>query len=494
MSALDKRVFDALPVAVCTMDLDGRLTSANPWWPRFAQAIAGLAGDAGDSVGTSIGDALGTKDARESMEHAMAQIRAGRAQSVSWEISTPVSGDGRAFLLQVAPLHAQHSISSFVVAATEVTEHRAVHDALVDAGRLLALPTDVEEIVRELGQHTRRGTGADTVVIALADEESSAMRVRFEEGVEGDIAQLASTLEPAWTRAVARSPVVTRSARGLAITAAIPGERRPAGMLTVTMDADLSPQRLAEIERLLAFLAAQGGVAIERSHRVQRARRAQRLDAMGELAAGVAHELRNPLFGISSAAQLLRFRTHDDPVIEKNVGRILREVERLNRMTSALLELGKPGGLKLAAADPDDVWDHVLEDQRGKLESRSLAVTRERASPPARCLIDDERLTTALGNVLSNAIDAAAEATDLSLKTTLALDGGWRCRLRNGGPALDPDVLSRAFDLFYTAKPGGTGMGLAIARRVIEEHGGTMALDSSAELGTEVTIALPAGS
>ena len=156
MSVLDRRVFEALPVAVCTTDLDGCITSANPWWPRFTQAIGGSSGEARTAVGTSIRDALGPGGARESVEHAMGQIRAGRAQSMSWEITTPVTGDGRAFLLQVAPLHANHSISSFVVAATDVTGERATQDSMTDAGLSLARNIDQDEIVRDLGQHCGR--------------------------------------------------------------------------------------------------------------------------------------------------------------------------------------------------------------------------------------------------------------------------------------------------------------------------------------------------
>src|SRR5919108_5415379 len=86
-----------------------------------------------------------------------------------------------------------------------------------------------------------------------------------------------------------------------------------------------------------------------------------RLEAIGEVAAGIAHELRSPLFGISSAAQLLRFRVRDDPVIEKNVGRILRDVERLNGMVASLLEFGRLAPLRLVPADPDVVFERALE-------------------------------------------------------------------------------------------------------------------------------------
>ena len=112
----------------------------------------------------------------------------------------------------------------------------------------------------------------------------------------------------------------------------------------------------------------------------------RRLEAIGESATGVAHELRNPLFGISSAAQLLRFRANNDPVVETNVGRILREVERLNRMVTSLLEYGRPKPISLVAGDPDAVWDDVLDGQRGRVESRTLTLRRTRSVTAQRIL------------------------------------------------------------------------------------------------------------
>jgi signal transduction histidine kinase len=218
----------------------------------------------------------------------------------------------------------------------------------------------------------------------------------------------------------------------------------------------------------------------------------RRLEAIGEVSAGVAHELRNPLFGISSAAQLLRFRTREDPVVEKNVGRILREVERLNRMVTALLEFGRPNPLRLAPGDPDAVWDEVLDTHRGRLESRALALARTRAETPARCAIDPEQLTQVFVNILLNAVDAAPEGSDIALATAVLPSGAWRCRLTNGGPAVPPEALARVFEVFYSSKPGGTGIGLALCQRIVEEHRGTIALESTPETGTSVVIVLPA--
>ena len=214
-------------------------------------------------------------------------------------------------------------------------------------------------------------------------------------------------------------------------------------------------------------------------------------ERIGEIAAGVAHELRNPLLGISSAAQLLRFRAREDPVVEKNVGRILREVERLNRLVSSLLDYGRPHPLRLEPGDPDAVWDEVIEGNRGLLESRALQLDRTRAVPAARILLDVEQLAQAFREILVNAIDAAPEASDLSLVSSRLDDGGWQCTLRNGGPPLPAETLERAFEVFWSTKPGGTGMGLPLCQRIVEDHRGTVALDSTADRGTVCTIVLP---
>lgn len=214
-------------------------------------------------------------------------------------------------------------------------------------------------------------------------------------------------------------------------------------------------------------------------------------DAIGAVSVGVALQLRNPLFGISSAAQLLRFRVKDDPVVERNVGRILHEVERLNNLVTALLEFGRPNPLHLTPGDPDAVWDDVLERHRGLLESRALLLHRTRAEPPVRSAIDQAQLAQVLVALLVNATDAAPEATDLTLETTRLPDGAWRCRLQNAGAVIPADVLPRVFELFFSTKAGSPGIGLALCQRVIDEHGGRIALESSPEHGTSAMITLP---
>jgi len=219
----------------------------------------------------------------------------------------------------------------------------------------------------------------------------------------------------------------------------------------------------------------------------------QRTMVTQDIAASLAHELRNPVFAIASAARLLRYRVVDDPVMEKNIGRILREAERLNGIVNALLEYGRPAPVRLTPADPDDLWNDVLQAERGALESKALMVRHTPAVLRASCNIDGEQLAQAFSHVLGNAIDAASEASDLALSSTT--DGaGWRCELRNGGTPIPSDILPRVFDLLVTSKSGHAGIGLALARRIVTDHGGTISLSSSVDNGTVATITLPLAS
>jgi signal transduction histidine kinase len=223
------------------------------------------------------------------------------------------------------------------------------------------------------------------------------------------------------------------------------------------------------------------------------ASRAQRTVIAQDIAASLAHELRNPVFAIASAARLLRYRVGDDPVMEKNVGRILREAERLNSFVNALLEYGRPAPVRLAPMDPDELWNDVLQAERGSLESKALIVRHTSANPRATCSIDGEQLAQAFTHLIANAVDAAPEASDLTLESTRVGASEWRCELRNGGAPVPPELLPHVFDLLVSSKPGHAGVGLALAQRIVTDHGGTISFDSTPD-GNVVALTLPVSS
>ena len=494
MDVFERRVLDALPLTVYTVDLEGRITSANRSWSQFARANGAPAlAEESSLVGASIWNALGDPGARTQVERAMELLRTGRSQSVAWEFPCSSPTEERVFLMQIAPLHDGHTVNGYVFSTVNITPSHRSREALIDAGIALSRPIALDRAFQEVAQQIRRAIPHDAIAIAVADEGSPDLHIALYSGYEESIADTEKRLTPMWQGATELGAVVVHQPDvGRELTAPMISSERVLGAITVRAEDIDSPQRLDEARQVLATISAQTAAAIERAALVLRVGHKRRLEAIGEVAAGVAHELRNPLFGISSSAQLLRFRAREDPVVEKNVGRILREVERLNRMATELLAFGRPSSLTVKTTDPDAVWDDVLESQQGRLESRSLQLHRTRAQPPARCAIDVEQMAQVFVNVLLNAVDAAPEASDLTLITTTLPSGAWRCRVHNGGPPIPADALRRAFDLFFSTKPDGTGIGLALAQRIVEEHHGTIELESGAESGTTATIVLPA--
>ena len=484
-------LLDALPVSVYSLDLDGHLTSVRQASTRFSEDAVPLTVIAGDSSrGAPIWDAMRETMSRDQIEHGMQLLRTGRAPVVRWELEH--GPDDRVLLAQMTPLHDDtHAVTGFVICTVDITDRDRAREAAFDSGIALARAVDPEEAYQEAAQQLRNGLRADVVVVAIIDDHGASPRIVYDVGSDSDRQSLEQRFARAWQSALETGAVVaSRDHSTVTLTAALPGETRPLGAISIITDDVESPEQTADSSRYLSAVATQLSSAIDRARHVAQAGRRRRSGAIGEVAARVAQELRNPIFGISSAAQLLRFRAREDPVMETNVGRILREVERLNRMVGTLVELGRPIVLDVTPGDPDAVWDNVLESERGRLEARAIAIRRTKPDTPAVIAIDATQLAQSFKSILSNAVDAAPVATDISLQSTVLPNGGWRCRLTNGGPPIPAEMLPRVFEPFLSTKPGSSGVGLALAQRIIEEHQGMIAIESAAETGTTVVVSL----
>ncbi len=494
MTVVERRILDALPFTIYAVDLEGRITHVNRSWGEFASGNGAptLAPEA--SVrGLSVWDALPDRGAKAQVENAMEAIRTGRQAHARWEFPCSSPDEERVFLMQISALRDEDTLTGYVFSTTDITPSHQSREALIDTGIALSRTLDLDRVYIEVGQQARRATRAEAFALALADAESSRLRLVFRAGFGGTDESVEKLLSSVWLSALANDrAIVSHEGDRTIIVAPMTSAEGVVGTMTVAMRREEQPHRLEAAERVLDTLAAQTAASIERAWLVRRVEHKRRLEAIGEVATGIAHELRNPLFGISAAAQLLRFRTGEDPVVEKNVGRILREVDRLNRMVGSLLDYGRPQAPVMAPGDPDAVWDEVFEGQRGRLEAKGLTLVRTRATPPITCLLDAEQFGQVCVNILVNACDAAPDGSTITLTSGPHPTGGWRCRLHNGGPAIPEEVLARVFELFFSTKTGGTGIGLALCQRIMDEHRGAISIDSAPEAGTTMTVTLPA--
>lgn len=219
---------------------------------------------------------------------------------------------------------------------------------------------------------------------------------------------------------------------------------------------------------------------------------AQRLSALGTLAAGVAHDVRNPLNAIKllTSHALDRADTRQSPSATRALETIRSEVERLEDIISRFLALARETELRPAPTDADRFVLDTLDLVRRQAESRGVTLQVEAAAGGAIVLIDTHQLSRALLNVVMNAIEACAPDGRVRVFSRLTADD-WVVEVRDNGPGMSPEAQQHAFDPYFTTKPGGTGLGLSIARNIVEEHAGEMELSSIPGRGCQVVMRIP---
>ncbi len=219
-------------------------------------------------------------------------------------------------------------------------------------------------------------------------------------------------------------------------------------------------------------------------------RRLDRLAALGEMSAVVAHEIRNPMAGIAAGVEYLGKSVPDDSPQKEGVAMILGEIERVNRILEDILSVARPFQLKLSAQAVPGIVEGVLHRHQTPIKNKAIRVTRRYAPslPPVQA--DRERLEQALTNLVLNAVEAMPAGGTLDIG--LDADDRWlTITISDTGPGISLDAQRRIFEPFFTTKTRGTGLGLAVARRVIEEHGGIIDVTSEPGKGTTFIIQLP---
>lgn len=215
----------------------------------------------------------------------------------------------------------------------------------------------------------------------------------------------------------------------------------------------------------------------------------ERFASVGRVVAGVAHEIRNPLFGISAIAQLFE-RDLKDPAQQELSRALQGETRRLNQLVEELLIYGRPLNLKLEAADLRLLWEEVLDMHREELQHKGIRVTGDYAVRHPVTQFDVYQVRQVFLNLLRNAIEATASGDSINI-TMLLEDRFILFQVVDTGTGIPADRLDHVFDLFYTTKPKGTGLGLAICRKIMQDHGGDISIKSTPGVGTTVTVQLP---
>lgn len=219
--------------------------------------------------------------------------------------------------------------------------------------------------------------------------------------------------------------------------------------------------------------------------------RSERLAALGQLTAGLAHELRNPLGTIKTSAEMLaRKLPVDDPIARELSGYISTEVDRTNELVKRFLDFAKPFRLRVEMVELREVIDRAAQTVAARAEARGCTIIRNDSPDVHELPIDAQWIGQLVSNLLANAIDASPAGSVVTVLTRPAA-GGAEIAVIDRGAGIAKENLGSIFNPFFTTKSEGTGLGLAIVSKIVDEHRGRIFVESEPGVGTSFRVWLP---
>ena len=225
---------------------------------------------------------------------------------------------------------------------------------------------------------------------------------------------------------------------------------------------------------------------------------AEHLATMGELAAGVAHEIRNPLAGIAGAIEIIGKDFPKDHPDREIMDDLRQEVRRIEKVLNDLLAYARPKAPQFGMADLKETVARTLQFARQQIGSKNVEFSIQIPSPLPRFRMDPEQLQQVLLNLVLNGIQALDQEGKITIQAKVLSGSGTPNRpnyievsVGDTGAGIPRDLMEKIFRPFYTTKRGGTGLGLSLCRRIISQHGGTLTAESEVNKGSRFIIRLP---
>jgi C4-dicarboxylate-specific signal transduction histidine kinase len=230
------------------------------------------------------------------------------------------------------------------------------------------------------------------------------------------------------------------------------------------------------------------------------AHRAERLAALGQLSAGLAHEIRNPLGVIKGSAEMLsRKVAGSQPLVAELAGYISSEVNRLNALVVRFLDFARPSKLELRPVRVSEIVDRALESAAASFPNAKVKIERQYAQGLPEIQADRQLCEQVFVNLITNAFQAM-EGRDASLDATLRLsiapevsnrESGVCVTVEDSGPGVPPELREQIFNPFFTSKKDGVGLGLSIVAKIVDDHRGAIRLDSDTTHGARFRVFFP---
>jgi PAS domain S-box-containing protein len=252
-------------------------------------------------------------------------------------------------------------------------------------------------------------------------------------------------------------------------------------------------RRLDDYEGGPAILAV-GQDVTELKKAQELALRSERLAAIGQMVTGLAHESGNALARSQACLEMLQWEVQDRPEALDLIGRIQKAQDHLRQLYEEVRGYAAPLRLDREVWDLSGIWRQAWDHLALLRQGRDTALHEDRGGTDLRCSVDQFRLEQVFRNILENALAACADPVRITVAcSAVHLDGqpAVRVAVRDNGPGLTPEQQRRIFEPFFTTKTKGTGLGMAIAKRIVEAHGGQIAVESVPGQGATIVLTLP---
>jgi two-component system, NtrC family, sensor histidine kinase HydH len=252
---------------------------------------------------------------------------------------------------------------------------------------------------------------------------------------------------------------------------------------------------LSSAQRKLTARYRETAASLERSHRElldsqEHLKRAERLSVLGQVAAGLAHEIRNPLAGLKGALEIIASRVAPGTPEAEFAGIAARDAARLDGLVSDFLTYARPRDPELREIDLCSVIAHVTTVSRPEADRSGVSLAIEASRSPIAVRVDREQMTQVILNVVLNAIQASPLGGTIRIQPRSEVDSAV-VEVSDQGPGISPEHLTRIFEPFFTTKQRGTGLGLAISQRIVLAHNGSIDVVRSSPAATTFRVRLP---
>lgn len=219
-------------------------------------------------------------------------------------------------------------------------------------------------------------------------------------------------------------------------------------------------------------------------------KRADRLSAIGQLSASLAHEIRNPLASIDGAANLIESPQTSDEMRRSSLAIIHKEIQRLNRLLTSLLDFARPRRPEFQAVEPDRLFDGIINLTGHSTREKGITISKQIPSAVPAFECDPEQMKQVILNLAINAVQAMTEPGQIVLSAQQS-GASVVIRVRDQGPGIPEKDLDKIFDPFFTTKDAGTGLGLSVVHRIVTQHGGTVTAQKNPDRGMTFSLVLP---